>query len=120
MYYDFMPKLKLVLTVLLVIIVTSLLVVFYDLNDGKASNSEIKEAYDGATNLYRQMKSRKVDLSSGPCLSNDLMPGWVADLVHDPRIALDELPENQCQAYFEGRAKHFVELDLQGRLVRAK
>ncbi len=115
-----MPKYTLVLIVLLVITVTSGVVLFIDLNDGKASNAEIKAAFDGATNLYHQAKFRKVDLQSGPCLSNDLMPGWVADLVHDPRTPQDELRENQCQAYYEGRAKHFVELDLQGRLVRAR
>ena len=60
------------------------------------------------------------DFSSGPCLSNALLPGWVADLVHSPRMVIDDLPENQCSAYLEGSAQHFVELDSSGNLIRVK
>lgn len=69
--------------------------------------------------LYNQKLLEGVDFSSGPCLSNDLMPDWVADIAHDPRTAEDDLPENQCSAFREGKAHHFVELDLEGNLIRA-
>jgi hypothetical protein len=60
------------------------------------------------------------DLSAGPCLSNNLIPDWVADIAHNPRQAVDDLPANQCSAYREGQAHHFVELDLDGNLIRAQ
>jgi hypothetical protein len=46
------------------------------------------------------------------------MPKWVVDVAHDPRQAVDDDPANQCEAYREGEADHFVELDPQGRLIR--
>jgi len=48
------------------------------------------------------------------------MPGWVLDLVHNPRQPIDDLPENQCNSFVEGRSKHFVELDIEGDLIKAK
>ncbi len=80
--------------------------------------TEIDKAISQAQTLYAQKKAAGVDFSDGPCLTNDLMKGWVADLVHNPRIMMDDLAQNQCQAYLEGRASHFVELDLAGNLVR--
>ena len=48
------------------------------------------------------------------------MDGWVADIVHTPRQAVDDLPENQCQAYRAGKAFRLVELDLDGNVIRAQ
>lgn len=73
-----------------------------------------------AVDLYKKRVASGMDFSSGPCLTNDLMPGWVVDIVHSPRQLIDDLPANQCQAYIEGRAVHFVELDLNGNLVRVQ
>jgi hypothetical protein len=70
--------------------------------------------------LYAVKSAEGEDFADGPCLTNDLLKDWVADVVHNPRITIDNLPENQCQAYLEGRAHHFVELDLEGNLVRVK
>ena len=52
-------------------------------------------------------------LASGPCLSDrDYFPypDWVCDVVHNPRIAIDDFPENQCRKFREGKAHHFVEV----------
>ena len=68
---------------------------------------------------FEELKNEGKDVSNGPCLTNELTPDWVADLVHVPREAIDNLPENQCSAFREGKAHHFVELDLKGSLVRA-
>lgn len=73
-----------------------------------------------AKRLFRLAREAGTDLSVGPCLSNDLMPDWVADVVHSPRQPVDDQSQNQCQAYFEGRARHFVELDTSGNLVRVR
>ncbi len=85
-----------------------------------SSRSEIDIAVNQAQHFYQQKKLRNEDLSNGPCLTESLMPGWVVDIVHSPRQPIDDLPENQCQSYREGRAKHFVELDISGNLVRAR
>ncbi len=82
--------------------------------------TEVDTAVRQAQLLYRQKKGQGLDFTDGPCLTNDLMPNWVADIVHNPRTKIDDLPQNQCQAYIEGRAKHFVELDTNGNLVRVQ
>ncbi len=51
------------------------------------------------------------DLSAGPCLNEHLGGGFVCDIAHAPRQAQDGEPANQCQAYRNGSASRFVELD---------
>lgn len=116
-----MPKLTLFVLALLVIIATSLgTLLFNNTVQKPTSRSEIDTAVNQAKFLYSQKKGRGEDLENGSCLSDALMPNWVADIVHDPRLPVDDLPENQCPTYSEGRAQHFVELDFNGNLVRAK
>lgn len=52
-----------------------------------------------------------VDLGEGPCLSNQIAPDWVCDVAHKPRMAEDNLLKNRCEAFANGSAHHFVELD---------
>jgi hypothetical protein len=63
------------------------------------------------------------DLSNGPCLSDDStewdIKDWVCDVAHDPREAIDNLPENQCQAFRNGEAHHFVEVNTDCEFIRA-
>lgn len=58
-----------------------------------------------------------MDLSSGPCLSNEISPGWVCDVAHSPRASVDNLAENQCPA-FGKTAGRFVEVDPECRFIR--
>lgn len=69
--------------------------------------------------LFQQKKIDGEDMSKGPCLSNEIVTDWVADVAHNPRESIDDDPKNQCSAYLEGKAHHFVELDPDGRLIRA-
>jgi hypothetical protein len=71
-----------------------------------------------AKQAYERAKARIVDMSPGPCLGV-IKPGWVADVAHDPRQDVDDEPENQCAAYREGEADHFVELDPSGNFIRS-
>jgi hypothetical protein len=71
-----------------------------------------------AQDAYARGKAAGVDMSRGPCLGV-IKPGWVADVAHDPRRDVDDEPENQCRAYREGEAEHFVELDPEGRYIRS-
>lgn len=61
------------------------------------------------------------DLNNGPCLLNPItdMQDWVCDVAHDPRQSIDDNPNNQCSAFMEGRAHHFVEVDLNCNLIKA-
>lgn len=113
-----LPKPLLVAAILTAVILTALIT--YGLNSPGVTKSDIDTAVNQAKYLYEMKKQQGSDLSSGPCLSNALMPDWVADTAHNPRENLDDLPANQCPAYLEGRAHHFVELDLEGNLIRAR
>lgn len=81
---------------------------------------DVDRAVNQAKAVYKQYKELGWDFSKGPCLSNALLPDWVLDIAHNPREPIDNLPENQCSAYREGSAHHFVELDPKGNLIRAK
>ena len=82
--------------------------------------ADIAFATARAKEFYNAFKIQGEDLTDGPCLTENLTTGWVADLVHNPRLAVDDVPANQCQSYLNGTAKHFVEIDLNGNVVRAQ
>lgn len=116
-----MPKDKLVIIALIVILTTAYLTLAFNTGFPKAApKSEKDSAINQAKLLYRQDKENGRDFSNGPCLSDALMPGWVADIAHNPRQAIDDLAQNQCPAFVIGKAEHFVELDPDGNLIRAK
>jgi len=57
-----------------------------------------------------------------PCLSDNNpdwnITDWVCDVAHDPRLPVDNLPENQCSEFRQGKAHHFVEVDPDCRFIR--
>jgi len=63
-------------------------------------------------------ESSDLDLDASPCLSNDVAKDWVCDVAHSPRQEIDNQPENQCEAYRNGTAHHFVELDADCELIK--
>jgi hypothetical protein len=86
---------------------------------GPVLTPQQRRAVDAAQQTFRQKVSEGVSMSRGPCLG-EIMPDWVADVVHNPRQPIDEDPANQCYDYRKGKAHHFVELDTNGELVRVK
>ncbi|MEK7640146.1 MAG: hypothetical protein AAB424_03360 [Patescibacteria group bacterium] len=82
--------------------------------------ADIAFATARAKEFYNAFKVQGEEIANGPCLSENLTTGWVADLVHNPRIAEDDFPQNICQNFKNGTAKHFVEIDLSGNFVRAQ
>lgn len=68
--------------------------------------------------MFQKLQSEEFDFSQGLCIAEDLMPDWVADVAHNPREAVDDLPQNQCRAFREGKAHHFVELDVNGEVLK--
>lgn len=59
----------------------------------------------------QQLTSNGQDFNRGPCLSNEITPDWVCDVAHSPRQSVDNDPANQCSAFRQGQAHHFVEVD---------
>lgn len=116
-----MPKNFLFLLTLTVILVTGYLTLAMNAPLTKfVSKVMIDTAVNQAKHIYGQEKEKNRDFSTGPCLSDALLSNWVVDIAHNPRIPMDDLPQNQCPGSFEGRAQHFVELDLEGNLIRAQ
>ena len=89
---------------------------------GGSAEDEKLGAVDAAREVYAEEGEGR-DLSSGPCLADPLddpYENWVVDIVHSPRQPVDDEAENQCSAFRDGDADHFVELDEYGHLVRAQ
>jgi len=76
---------------------------------------EQQSAISCALNLYEDFSVLTVEISS-QCLG--VCRGYAVDIVHVPRTSEDDLSENQCQAYRNGEAGHFIELDKEGNIVR--
>lgn len=77
---------------------------------------------ENAKAILTQKIEDEEDISNGPCLADpfESNPDWVADVAHEPGIPADSDPENQCQSYLQDQAKHFIELDEKGNLIRFK
>lgn len=69
--------------------------------------------------LYQVTRGEGTDLSAGPCLGL-IDRDWVVDVAHDPRQSVDDDPANQCPEFREGKARHFVELTPDGRIIRVR
>lgn len=116
-----MPKNFLFFLALTVVLLTGYLTLAINAKlPGSVTKLEIETAINQAKHLYKQESQKGRDFSNGPCLSDALMPGWVVDIAHNPRIEIDNLSQNQCPAFLEGKAQHFVELDLLGNVITAK
>lgn len=116
-----MPKLALFLLALTITLLTGFFTLLINSSTPKSvARNELETAINQAGYLYSLRKQQGEDFKDGPCLSNALLPNWVLDIAHNPRKDIDDLPQNQCAAYLEGSAKHFVELDLMGNLIRAE
>ncbi len=91
--------------------------------DKAQTEGERAAAIAAAEAALAEAKASGTDLDAGPCIANPLpAPGddWVVDVAHDPRTPVDDKPANQCSAFRDGTAGHFVELDADGNLIRAE
>lgn len=72
-----------------------------------------------ARQMFDDAKAAGQNFDNGPCLGT--VPGyanWVVDIAHNPRLPIDNDPANQCEAFRLGKAKHFIEFDLNGQVVK--
>ena len=98
------------------IIILSAPVILY-INKGKDIEEKAKRiCIDACKNALKS----GIDTFKSPCLLNPIeqMPDWVCDVAHNPREDIDNLPENQCSLFLEGKAKHFVEVSPSCEIIR--
>lgn len=69
-------------------------------------------------NYCAQKLTEGINTTAGPCISDQ--KNWVCDMAHNPRQAVDNLPENQCPAFINGSAEHFVEVDENCNVIRSQ
>jgi len=97
--------------------------VYYNLqtNETQTNGNDIQAIISDCISLCEKYSSQ-IDLSTGPCLSDDnpewTHKDWVCDVAHFPRLPVDNLPENQCKEYREGKESHFVEVNEQCEYIR--
>jgi hypothetical protein len=78
--------------------------------------TEQQQAIDCANEVYK--KAKELAVLDSQCLGTCV--GYAIDIVHVPRIASDNLAENQCADYKDGKVSHFIELDKDGNVVRVE
>ena len=83
----------------------------------QATASDAETAKAACIDLCGQALNAAQDLSSGPCLSNEVIAGWVCDVAHTPRTSADDNSTNQCSAY-GSTSQHFVEVDENCNFIR--
>ena len=77
--------------------------------------TEQQTAINCALGLYQQKKQEGIQFSS-QCLGT--CENYAVDIVHVPRTDEDNLVENQCSDFREGKVSEFIELDKDGSIVR--
>ena len=102
-----------ILTIFIII-----LAIFLTACTKKTNYNDTYNEVDVVQKCIKLCQETGVALTTSPCLSDELAPDWVCDVVHSPRQEIDNLPENQCSAFIEGKAKHFVEVTPNCELIR--
>ena len=97
--------------------VLAVLIVSGCIGDQQTAASDAETAKAACVDLCGRALNAAQDLSSGPCLSNEVIAGWVCDVAHMPRTSVDDDSANQCSAY-GNTAQHFVEVDEDCTFIR--
>lgn len=90
-----------------------------DLMPGMDHNNEVLFVEAQSLLLEKKDSYSAAEWVSGPCLGwlND---EWVVDVSHSPRQAIDDDINNQCSQYYDGEAKHFIEISPEGEILNYK
>ena len=84
-----------------------------------ANRIEQTVAINKCIELCKEELKKNIDLSNGPCLSNNITQNYVCDIAHSPREPVDNIRQNQCSEFGKKR-QHFVELDESCNLIRVR
>lgn len=96
----------------------------YNADNTKIINQFMQDqnkAYLECISLCQQSKGKVNNYSKGPCLSDEYgfkIKDWACDIAHNPRIAVDNDPKNQCKSILNGTVNHFVEVDENCNIIR--
>lgn len=117
--------------IIVVIVVLSIFIIKNYIKNDKSSVSEkeviktekeiseiVKDSSDAilcALNLYKKAKADGMNFSS-QCLGS--CGDYAVDIVHVHRNDIDNLVENQCSYYRDGKVSRFIELDQEGNILR--
>jgi len=71
-----------------------------------------QQAVNCAFTLYGNASASGIDFNS-QCLGT--CESYAVDIVHTPRTTEDDVPENQCSDYLNGKLNHFIELNSIGK-----
>ncbi|VVB54124.1 Uncharacterised protein [uncultured archaeon] len=87
---------------------------------GQQTENEQNNATKTCINYCKHILTSSANLTNGPCILDPIeeYPDWVCDVAHNPRQPVDNLPENQCNAYSEGTAHRFIEVTPDCALIR--
>src|SRR5574343_134630 len=118
-YKEFRPE-KITVYVFVVVISVVLGFIILALISNSADNEYKEEAIQGCIALCKNEIAKGTILNSGPCLSNNIAPGWACDIVSNPKNKLiDDLPDNQCAAYKNKIVRNIVEITPNCVLIKA-
>lgn len=87
---------------------------------GQGNDVEIELAKQSCISLCEEYSE---DKTAGPCLSDVMeweIDNWVCDIAHDPREPVDDQLANQCAAYHDGKASHFVEVEEDCKVIQVR
>jgi hypothetical protein len=93
-------------------------------NDGpQQTNTNSIDPQERCIELCRNQILSNVDMSSGPCLSEDKeldwsIEDWACDVAHEPRKDIDKHSINQCQEFRKENVAHFVEVTPNCEFIR--
>lgn len=114
--------------VLIIVILSLIISGCTQINIKPKSTNEVQEIKSRCISLCQEYREEQLlraimEIDNGPCLSgnnpNWNISDWVCDIAHNPRQDIDNLPENQCQEYREGRAAHFIEVSPDCEFIKA-
>ncbi len=102
-------------------IILVLIVIFLSGCANQETKTDSERATTTCVNECKAWLNVSKDLNNGPCLLNPIpdIPDWVCDVAHNPRQSIDDDSKNQCSAFRERKANHFIEVDLNCELIKA-
>jgi len=85
---------------------------------GETENERLKQS---CIQACQEALNEGKDLSNGPCLLNPMPDNtdWVCDVAHSPRQPVDDIPDNQCSAFRNREASHFIEVDPECNFIKS-
>jgi len=107
-------------TLIAAAIITIIILVKVGTEDRDATFSDKDMAIHEAKKVYEYLKEQGIDFTEGPCIAESVMVDWAVDIVHNPRNSQDDLPQNICTSMISGTAKHIIELDRNGVVLKAE